>query len=414
MTKLNDKKAIGRMALLFAVLYCISYMTRINFGAVISEMVLATGIPKEQLSLSLTCSFFTYGIGQIICGVLGDYIAPRYMILMGVVATSACNLSMPLMGGNITAMIVLWGINGFAQAMFWPPLVRLMAEHLSGRDYNDAVVAVTTASSVGNIFVYILSPICIALSGWNLIFFVTGIAGFAMVAFWFLGTRSLPTPDEADDGQGNRKSGAAVQTVTEKVPLKTMMAASGLVVILVCIILQGMLRDGLTTWMPSLISDTFELPNAVSILTGVVLPLFAIVSIKASAMVQDKLHNEVLCAAIFFGIGFVCSVLMLPLFSRCVVLTVILMSLITACMRGVNQMLITRAPIHFARYGKISTMSGLLNAFTYIGSAASTYGFAWLSDRFGWYFTIGSWVVTAGAGMMLCLCLTKKWKKFTE
>ena len=77
-------------------------------------------------------------------------------------------------------------------------------------------------------------------------------------------------------------------------------------------------------------------------------------------------------------------------------------------------MLITRAPIHFARYGKISTMSGLLNAFTYIGSAASTYGFAWLSDRFGWYFTIGSWVVTAGAGMMLCLCLTKKWKKFTE
>ncbi len=413
MSHKRSKQASAFIALC-AVVYFVSYITRNSYNSAISEITAALGTTKDMTGLVGTAAFLTYGIGQIICGVLGDYIAPRYMILMGVGATSLCNLAMPLMGGNITAMIVLWGINGFAQAMFWPPLVRLMAEHLSGRDYNDAVVAVTTASSIGNIFVYILSPVCIAVSGWHLVFFVTGIAGFAMVAFWFLGTRTLPAPDETDDGHGSKSSGAAVQGVARKIPLKQMMAASGLIVILICIILQGMLRDGLTTWMPSLISETFDLSSEASILTGVVLPLFAIVSIKASAMVQDRLKNEVLCAALFFGIGFVCSVLMLPLFGRSVVLSVILMALITACMHGVNLMLITRAPIHFARYGKISTMSGLLNAFTYIGSAASTYGFALLSDRFGWYFTIGSWVVTAGAGTLFCLLLTKKWKKFTE
>lgn len=413
MSSKRSKQASGFIALC-AVVYFISYITRNSYSSAISEITEALGTTRDMTGLVGTAAFLTYGLGQIICGVLGDCIAPRYMILMGVGATSLCNLAMPFMGGSITAMTVLWGINGFAQAMFWPPLVRLMAEHLSGRDYNDAVVAVTTASSLGNIFVYILSPLCIAVSGWNLVFYVTGAAGLAMVVFWLLGTRTLPKPEETDDGAGHKTSGAAVQGVVKKVPLGQMLAASGLIVILVCIILQGMLRDGLTTWMPSLISDTFNLSNEASILTGVVLPLFAIVSIKASAMVQDRLKNEVLCAAVFFGIGFACSVLMLPLFSRSVVMSVILMALITACMHGVNLMLITRAPIHFARYGKISTMSGLLNAFTYIGSAASTYGFALLSDRFGWYFTIGSWVATAGAGMFLCLLLTKKWKKFTE
>lgn len=399
---------------LCAVVYFISYITRNSYSSAISEITEALGTTKDATGLVGTAAFLTYGIGQIICGVLGDYIAPRFLILAGVGATSLCNLLMPFMGGNITAMVVLWGINGFAQAMFWPPLVRLMAEHLSGRDYNDAVVAVTVASSVGNIFVYLLSPLCIAISGWNLIFYITGTAGIAMVFVWLMGTRTLPEPESTDDGKGHKTTGAAVKQTAETLPLKTLLASSGLVVILLCIILQGMLRDGLTTWMPSLIADTFALSNAVSILTGIALPLFAIVSIKAAAIVQDKLHNELLCAGIFFGIGFACTLLMLPLFSRSVAVTVVLMALITACMHGVNLMLITRAPIHFARYGKISTMSGLLNAFTYIGSAASTYGFAWLSDRYGWYFTIGSWAVTACAGMVLCLCLVKKWKNFTK
>ncbi len=393
---------------LCAVVYFVSYITRNSYSSAITEITEALGTTRDMTGLVGTSAFLTYGFGQIVCGVLGDYIQPRYLILAGVLSTSLCNLTMPLLDGNVTAMVILWGVNGFAQAMFWPPLVRLMAEHLSGKDYNDAVVAVTTASSVGNILVYLLSPLCIAISGWKLIFCVTGGAGLVMVLFWYLGTRKLPDPN-ADGG----KDGAAVQGQAEKLPIRRLAAASGLVVILVCIILQGMLRDGLTTWMPSLVSDTFNLPAAVSILSGVVLPLFAIVSIKGSAMVQEKVQNEVLCAAIFFGGGLFCSVLMLPLFDKNVILSVVLMSVITACMHGVNLMLITRAPIHFARFGKISTMSGLLNAFTYIGSAVSTYGFALLSEKFGWYFTIGSWVATALAGTVLCLCIVQKWKKFT-
>ena len=50
--------------------------------------------------------------------------------------------------------------------------------------------------------------------------------------------------------------------------------------VMVAIVLQGALRDGVTTWMPSFISETFHLSSEVSILSGVCLPLFAIFSLS--------------------------------------------------------------------------------------------------------------------------------------
>ena len=88
------------------------------------------------------------------------------------------------------------------------------------------------------------------------------------------------------------------------------------------------------------------------------------------------------------------------------------MAIITGCMHGVNLMLITRIPAHFQRYNKVSTISGVLNAFTYVGSAASTYGFAVLSRRFGWTFTVGSWLAVAAAGTVVCAVGILMWKKF--
>ena len=66
MNKLTDKKQIQKITYLFMITYMVSYITRINFGAIVSEMVNDTGISKSMLSLSLMGSFVTYGVGQII------------------------------------------------------------------------------------------------------------------------------------------------------------------------------------------------------------------------------------------------------------------------------------------------------------------------------------------------------------
>ena len=56
-------------------------------------------------------------------------------------------------------MAVIWGVNGLCQAMFWPPLVRLMAENLNDDNYSTACVWVSVGSSFGTIGVYLACPL---------------------------------------------------------------------------------------------------------------------------------------------------------------------------------------------------------------------------------------------------------------
>ena len=51
MNKITETHAVNRMILLFTSLYLISYVTRINYGAVIAELVSAEGIQKSLASL---------------------------------------------------------------------------------------------------------------------------------------------------------------------------------------------------------------------------------------------------------------------------------------------------------------------------------------------------------------------------
>ncbi len=83
-------------------------------------------------------------------------------------------------------------------------------------------------------------------------------------------------------------------------------------------------------------------------------------------------------------------------------------------MHGVNYMIITRLPARFARYGKVSTASGLLNTFVYLGSAASTYGFGAVTDRFGWQASLCCFAAAGVLGAALNAWAIPKWRRFSR
>ena len=125
MYKLTDKKKINATILLFALTYMVSYMTRINFGAVISAIVEQTGMTKTMLSAAVTGSAITYGLGQILCGYIGDRISPKRLVFIGLLTTVCMNLLIPVCQNNVQ-MTAVWCVNGLAQACMWPPMVKLM------------------------------------------------------------------------------------------------------------------------------------------------------------------------------------------------------------------------------------------------------------------------------------------------
>lgn len=403
MGKLTDPRQIRRMILLCAAVYFTSYISRINFGALILEIVRAEGYSKPAVSLAVTVSFVTYGAGQLVSGWLGDRIDPRRLIFAGLLGAAGTNLLIPLCPGPGT-MAAVWGVNGFLQAMLWPPLVRIMTELFTEEVYRRASVRVSWGSSFGTIAVYLTAPLCILWSGWRSMFFAASAICAAAAFVWLLYSGKAETCPARDH---SRHEGAESPR-TERLPAGMLALLLGIMAAIVC---QGALRDGVTTWMPSFIAETYRLGNTVSILTGVVLPVFSIVCFQLALWLYDrKVQNELLLAGFIFFAGVLCAVCLRLTASYQAALSIALSAALTGCMHGVNLMLICMIPPHFAGYGNVSTISGLLNACTYIGSALSAWGAAFLAEHFGWNAVLTAWAAAALLGAALCLSLARRWE----
>lgn len=386
------------MILLFSAAYLISYLTRINFGAIISEMELQTGMARSLLSQAVTGAFITYGAGQLISGFLGDRIQPKRLVLIGLVLTAAMNLLIPFCP-SAWMMTLVWCINGFAQSLMWPPMVRLMVTLLSGEDYKRACFVVTCAASVGTILIYLASPLIITLFNWQMVFVLCALSALLMAVIWQKHCVNVPLEHAAPKVVGGKANSNGLFS-----PL--------LLVLLCAITLCGILRDGVTTWMPSYISETYNMSNTLSILSGVIMPIFGIVCSRLAMIIYRKMPtNPVLCAGLFFGVG-AGAALGINVFSgSSAAASVGFTAVLTGCMHGVNLMLISMLPPFFQKKGNISFISGLLNSFVYIGSAISTYGIALISERSGWGSTVFLWMLIAVAGTILCISCIPSWKK---
>ena len=398
-----------KLAWLFAYVYFASYVTRINLSAVIQEVVTDTGFEKSALSIILVCMSVSYGVGQVINGWIGDRIKPQNLVLIGLSTATAINVIFPVFSYSIPLMCVLWGINGFAQSMMWPPIVKIMVSTMDEVTYGAASVIVSLGSSAGTIAVYLISPVIITLLSWRFVLITSAAIGFISVVLWAI------LKDRTYDESLLVSSVKSTDATPERKLAFPKEAVFPMIFIALAVIFQGMLRDGVTNWMPSLLSETFNMGNSASILCTVSLAAFSMVAfIVAGAFYKKFFKNEVCCAGVIFIIASISALLLYLFFNTGAVLSIALMALITGANHGINLMLIGHVPKRFRKYGNISTISGAVNSCTYIGSALATYGVAKLSETYGWQFTSIVWFAIAMLGMICCIVATPNWKRFIE
>ncbi len=398
--KYQTKKQIRWFIFLLSATYMVSYITRINLGAVLVEMERAGGFSKTTLALSLTGSFVTYSLGQLVSGVLGDKISPKRLAAFGLLLTSGMNGCIPFVTTPRT-LVGIWCINGFAQSLLWPPMVKMMSGFLSRDEYNNAVTRVNFGSSLGTVVVYLLAPLLIAGFGYQGVFAVSALAGLGMAGIWMVFAKDLP------------KESAVCPREKEPKPSKNGGWFTPLLLgVMIAIVLQGMLRDGVTSWMPTYIAETYSLESSVAIVSGVVLPIFAIVCYGlANTLHKKKITNPITCATVFFGAGTVSVAVLCLVNGKSVILSALCSALLTGCMHGVNLLLVCMIPAYFEGKGKVATVSGVINACSYVGSALSTYGIAVLCENAGWQATLLTWAGIALFGTLLCALLIAKWRK---
>lgn len=405
--KLQSKKEVRLLTILGCLIYFSSYITRINFAAVLVEFLQAENILKSSASWITTALFITYGAGQILSGYLGDKLNPRLLIFSGLMIAVSANIILPLASPNIALMTAVWGINGLAQAFMWPPLVKILTAATSMEDYSKIAPTIGSSGACGTIAVYLLCPLMISLSGWRSVFAVTGaIAGITAFIWLFVSKKLLK------DISFKTVPAKTIQVKEHSALPKAVLFL--LPVILLSIAMQGMLRDGISTWLPTFLTESFQLESVVSILVGVALPIMHILVNLIAYKLLLAMKRDVFAAIALLFTLIALLLLSMHLFAgNSVIFSMILIAIANGAINGVNTLQTCYIPALFGSSKNMSFIAGLLNAGTYIGSAASIYLFAVISEKFGWGATVIGWVITAAAGValaILCRQLLKRKK----
>lgn len=410
----SQKKRMFLFCALACLVYFTSYLTRKSYNASLLAIMDATGMLKTAVSLAVTGSFITYGVGQVVSGLLGDKIRPRYMIAIGLLGASLCNVAIPFFPTAV-GFAVVWSINGFFQSMVWPPLTRAMSENFSFSFYRRGSRLVVIAASLATVAVFGLVSLCAARFDWQMTFWFTCLFGLIATAVWFFGDAGFeknPVMAYATEIKKEEKSEKSEEKNEKKPGLLSILLASGAFVIIGSTMFCGVLRDGLETWTSSFLSDVYGMDTSTAILSVVILPLLSIASYYlAAAMV--KLTRGVLSASmVIWGFGMLTALLLALFYRSSPIIGIGGMALLVGCSHAINNLLTVYTVIYFRKSGHVSTVSGFINAGVYVGSAVATYGIAGILEHASWSVVLFLLVGITALGAILSAAVVRRWNRF--
>lgn len=398
-----------QIILLCSFVYFASYFTRKDFAAVLAALINQDLITKTMGGWIGTGLFICYGIGQVVCGILADRLPPKLLLSCGLILTGICNVLMP--SALIKGLAVpLWAVNGFAQAFMWPPIVRIMADTLDTETFVTANLFVTSAAHISTILLYLYVPLCLHLFSWQFVF--TSAAALASTALLciIIGL-SVVIPASTSMNHNTTRS-----TATHS--FSDIIRFSGVLPLTICIMATGYLRDGIESWLPTLYCEAFQKGEQEGILLSAMLPVFSILSVTIiTAAHRHRFFNHEArgSSLLFLAAAVICVPLCVFLRISTApirILCLILASLVCGCMHACNFLLISCLPGRFRKYGIVATVSGICNAFVYIGAAASMYGIPAISQVSGWTGVVVSWMIIALFGGGFALLGKRKYTQF--
>lgn len=120
-----------------------------------------------------------------------------------------------------------------------------------------------------------------------------------------------------------------------------------------------------------------------------ILPLFSILIYNVTGVIYEKAISNVLrLSALIFLAGGGAALLLARFMTASAPLSILLSAVIVGSMHGISLLMTCMVPPFFARHGRVSFISGLLNAATYTSSAISNYSIAVFAEGFGWSRTV--------------------------
>ena len=407
-----ESKKISRLVFVacFAA-YAASYVGRINYSAALPAIIGSGLFTKSQAGIIGSAFFFVYGAFQIINGILGDRLSPFKMVIFGTGVSTLANILMTFCTSNI-AMALVWGFNGFALSFLWAAILKILANLINDDMRDKACLNICATLPVGTILAYLLASLSIKFFDWKFVFYIPAIILAVVCVFFTVTYRKAKSHITMRTVE--IKNAMPEVKASSSVKLLPLLAAAGIFLLLPADVIHGAIKEGITTWVPTMITEVYETEPSFSVFLSIVLPIFNITGVYIITPIYKKIfkENEIKTAwvILLFALIPLCALIFLKKLP--VVLSVALLAIITTAMHTYNYMIITLVPLRFSSQGKTATVTGIMNATAYVGCALASYGFGVISDRIGWTGSIIVWIALDAAAMLVTLIATRGWTRY--
>lgn len=372
---LSNKKSNFLIFLCWAA-YTSAYVARLNYNASMVEILAQLGTTKEAAGTVSSFFFFAYGAGQLVNGLLSKKYNTKISVTIALVASCVINFSMTYCQG-IEMMKYLWLLNGAFQSILWSSLIKTLSDNLADNKLSKAVMVMSTTVASGTFAAYGLAALFSALNmKWTSIFYVSSAVVGIVAVIWFAGMSSIQ--------KTKRETAEETKQERKKLSLTPVLVLS-VVVILISAVTNGFIKDGVTTWVPSILKEEFGVPSSLSIIVTLLLPVVSIFGASLVKILHKKQKNENVLNGIFYlGAVVLSGLIILTISLKSVPLTLALFGGIACLMAAVNNVITSVVPLYSRDKIDSGLSAGLLNTFCYVGSTLATSLLGKIADTKGW------------------------------
>ncbi len=299
------------------------------------------------------------------------------MICTGMAIAGLSNLAIGFLPPFI-GIAVLWGANAYAQSMLWSSVLCTVSEVYEEEKAKKMASYMVTSVAIGNIFGIVLNTWFVNKLGVSFAFVIPGGIILILGIFVFFAVRNIKP-----------------ERVCEKkhIPIFNLLKNKEILHLVPPVLFHGAIKDNISLWMTVYFVDVFLIDLQSSASFVLFIPIVGFIGRVLYPVIYKfcRAREHVVSVISFF----LCALITLPLCFNIssAVVAVICLSFIYALISIINTSMLSIYPIRYAESGNVSSVSGLMDFITYLGSGLSSWVYGIIIKNYGYSPMYISWVV---------------------
>lgn len=276
-------KHAWRYLLLFSLLYCCHYCTRVNLSNASAMMMEGLNWSASDIGILASTLFATYGFGQLINGRLGDAVGPTRLVCVGVLLSALANLLFSLQS-SLLVMAFIWGLNGFFQSMAWAPGVASLTKWWPSGRRGFALGFANAFSGFGQAVATLSVALAFILfpdMGWRAAFVVPALLPLVVLLLFKLFAKPSPSAVGLEEYVEEDERKARVEQKMSRIecegnrlrPFLILLKNPVFLIWMFVVFSSGLVRYGLITWIPLFFVEVHQTDITSGLLQSLMLPI---------------------------------------------------------------------------------------------------------------------------------------------